>query len=190
MLGPLTRKHTLFNWTVHRCGLWQSTHGGPLCLQPPRPIQGRLRHNPQEILLYFFYKFCGFFFFFFFQRPCSNLDIRIIIFLGSESQGLCWHEESYMYKVNWLTSSFLSGLATPPNRVVLAQLEQFVENDYTVVMFSGGAVYRPGWGWLFKAYRSLNRRQVFLWKEGVICHWSIASAGLANFYILLGKSFG
>ena len=45
-------------------------------------------------------------------------------------------------------------------RVVLAQLEQFVENDYTVVMFSGGAVYRPGWGWLFKAYRSLNRRQV------------------------------
>ncbi|KAF9425011.1 hypothetical protein BGZ94_007926 [Podila epigama] len=43
-------------------------------------------------------------------------------------------------------------------RVVLAQLEQFVENDYTVVMFSGGAVYRPGWRWLFKAYRSLNRR--------------------------------
>ncbi|KAF9910734.1 hypothetical protein EC991_005719 [Linnemannia zychae] len=43
-------------------------------------------------------------------------------------------------------------------RVVLAQLEQFVESDYTVVMFSGGAMYRPGWGWLFKAYRSLNRR--------------------------------
>ncbi|KAG0330617.1 hypothetical protein BG004_002065 [Podila humilis] len=43
-------------------------------------------------------------------------------------------------------------------RVVLAQLEQFVENDYTVVMFSGGAMYRPGWRWLFKAYRSLNRR--------------------------------
>ncbi|KAK3829692.1 MAG: Rho GTPase activation protein [Linnemannia gamsii] len=43
-------------------------------------------------------------------------------------------------------------------RVVLAQLEQFVENDYTVVMFSGGALYRPGWRWLFKAYRSLNRR--------------------------------
>ncbi|KAG9325599.1 hypothetical protein KVV02_004901 [Mortierella alpina] len=43
-------------------------------------------------------------------------------------------------------------------RVVLAQLEQFVENDYTIVMFSGGAIYRPGWRWLFKAYRSLNRR--------------------------------
>ncbi|KAG0308325.1 hypothetical protein BGZ98_008307 [Dissophora globulifera] len=43
-------------------------------------------------------------------------------------------------------------------KVVLAQLEQFVENDYTVVLFSGGAVYRPGWKWLFKAYRSLNRR--------------------------------
>ncbi|KAG0367986.1 Rho GTPase activation protein [Gamsiella multidivaricata] len=42
--------------------------------------------------------------------------------------------------------------------VVLAQLDQFVENDYTVVMFSGGALYRPGWKWLFKAYRSLNRR--------------------------------
>ncbi|KAI1320971.1 hypothetical protein EDD11_009294 [Mortierella claussenii] len=25
-------------------------------------------------------------------------------------------------------------------------------------MFSGGAMYRPGWRWLFKAYRSLNRR--------------------------------
>ncbi|KAG0262398.1 hypothetical protein BG011_010195 [Mortierella polycephala] len=43
-------------------------------------------------------------------------------------------------------------------RVVLGELEQFVENDYTVVMFSGGAIYRPGWGWLFKAYRSLSRR--------------------------------
>ncbi|KAF9896386.1 hypothetical protein BX616_007557, partial [Lobosporangium transversale] len=41
--------------------------------------------------------------------------------------------------------------------IVLAQLEQFVENDYTVVMFSGGALYRPGWKWLFTAYRSLNR---------------------------------
>ncbi|KAG0021009.1 hypothetical protein BGZ80_003214 [Entomortierella chlamydospora] len=43
-------------------------------------------------------------------------------------------------------------------RVVLSQLEQFVENDYTVVMFSGGARYRPGWNWLFRAYGSLNRR--------------------------------
>lgn len=50
-------------------------------------------------------------------------------------------------------------------RVVLAQLEQFVENDYTIVMFSGGALYRPGWGWLFKAYRSLNRRQVDFYRK-------------------------
>lgn len=45
-------------------------------------------------------------------------------------------------------------------RVVLAQLEEFVENDYTVVLFSGGARYRPGWKWLFRAYRSLGRRYV------------------------------
>ncbi|KAF9978277.1 hypothetical protein BGZ73_003084 [Actinomortierella ambigua] len=43
-------------------------------------------------------------------------------------------------------------------RVILAQLEHFVENDYTVVMFAGGAVHRPSWAWLFKAYRGLNRR--------------------------------
>ncbi|KAF9164663.1 hypothetical protein DFQ27_009268 [Actinomortierella ambigua] len=43
-------------------------------------------------------------------------------------------------------------------RVILAQLEHFVENDYTVVMFAGGAVHRPSWTWLFKAYRGLNRR--------------------------------
>ncbi|KAF9577658.1 hypothetical protein BGW38_007002, partial [Lunasporangiospora selenospora] len=43
-------------------------------------------------------------------------------------------------------------------RVVLGQLEQFVENDYTVVMFSGGALYRPGWGWLWRAYTSLSRK--------------------------------
>ncbi|KAG0244392.1 hypothetical protein BGX31_009221 [Mortierella sp. GBA43] len=46
-------------------------------------------------------------------------------------------------------------------RDVLAQLEQFVENDYTVVLFSGGARYRPGWTWLFRAYRSLGRSPKF-----------------------------
>ncbi|KAK9710779.1 hypothetical protein K7432_008224 [Basidiobolus ranarum] len=42
--------------------------------------------------------------------------------------------------------------------LILAKLDQFVESDYTVVLFSGGAVYRPSWVWLLKAYSKLSRK--------------------------------
>lgn len=33
-----------------------------------------------------------------------------------------------------------------------------VEADYTVIFFAAGARHNPGWGWVWKAYRSLNRK--------------------------------
>ncbi|KAG0049232.1 hypothetical protein BGZ83_005931 [Gryganskiella cystojenkinii] len=76
-------------------------------------------------------------------------------------------------------------------RVILAQLEQFVENDYTVVMFSGGVVHRPGWGWLFKAYRSLNRRYKKNLKALYIVHpstWPRLILGTMN--AIISPKFG
>ncbi|KAF8937377.1 Rho GTPase activation protein [Dissophora ornata] len=76
-------------------------------------------------------------------------------------------------------------------RVVLAQLEQFVENDYTIVMFSGGAMYRPGWKWLFRAYRSLSRRYKKNLKALYIVHpstWPRLIFGTTN--ALISPKFG
>ncbi|KAI8973421.1 Rho GTPase activation protein [Mycotypha africana] len=36
--------------------------------------------------------------------------------------------------------------------------DEFVENDYVMVFFSSPARYRPGWRWLLRAYRSLDRK--------------------------------
>jgi len=33
-----------------------------------------------------------------------------------------------------------------------------VEADYTVIFFAAGARHNPGWSWVWKAYRSLNRK--------------------------------
>ncbi|CAO0797743.1 unnamed protein product [Mucor circinelloides] len=41
---------------------------------------------------------------------------------------------------------------------ILARLDEFVENDYVLVFFSSPARYRPGWMWLLRAYRSLDRK--------------------------------
>ncbi|KAF0447231.1 Rho GTPase activation protein [Gigaspora margarita] len=40
---------------------------------------------------------------------------------------------------------------------ILQKLDIFVESDYTVVLFAGGAKYNPGWAWMFRAYKSLSR---------------------------------
>lgn len=116
----------------NRCRLWKQTHGRAVCLQPAGPIQSRLWCD-LEVL-----------------SPLLQLMDR-----GSTgySQRLDFHGSTHEL---YSTSAFPSQHTL--SRVVLAQLEQFVESDYTVVMFSGGALYRPGWRWLFKAYRSLNRR--------------------------------
>ncbi|KAJ2723250.1 hypothetical protein GGI07_002752 [Coemansia sp. Benny D115] len=42
--------------------------------------------------------------------------------------------------------------------LIIFRLDEFVESDYTVVMLTSGAQYNPGWGWLTKAYRRLDRR--------------------------------
>ncbi|KAG1150458.1 hypothetical protein G6F38_002031 [Rhizopus arrhizus] len=41
---------------------------------------------------------------------------------------------------------------------IMARLDEFVENDYVLIFFSSPARYRPGWFWLLKAYRSLDRK--------------------------------
>ena len=33
-----------------------------------------------------------------------------------------------------------------------------VEADYTVVFFAAGGKHAPSWNWVWKAYRSLNRK--------------------------------
>ncbi|KAI8976018.1 Rho GTPase activation protein [Pilobolus umbonatus] len=41
---------------------------------------------------------------------------------------------------------------------IMGRLGDFVENDYVLVFFASPARYRPGWFWLLRAYRSLDRR--------------------------------
>ncbi|RKP09251.1 Rho GTPase activation protein, partial [Thamnocephalis sphaerospora] len=57
--------------------------------------------------------------------------------------------------------------------VLLEYLDQFVENDYTVVLFSGGARFRPGWSWLFRAYNQLGRKYKKNLKRLYVVHPSI-----------------
>ncbi|KAJ1731967.1 hypothetical protein LPJ61_002273 [Coemansia biformis] len=42
--------------------------------------------------------------------------------------------------------------------LIIFRLDEFVESDYTVVLFASGAQHTPGWGWLTRAYRRLDRR--------------------------------
>ncbi|KAI8324495.1 RhoGAP-domain-containing protein, partial [Martensiomyces pterosporus] len=42
--------------------------------------------------------------------------------------------------------------------LIIFRLDEFVENDYTVVLFTSGAKYNPGWNWLSKAYKRLDRK--------------------------------
>ncbi|CAB4431151.1 RhoGAP-domain-containing protein [Rhizophagus irregularis] len=41
---------------------------------------------------------------------------------------------------------------------ILLKLDLFVESDYTVVLFAGGAKHNPGWSWMLRAYKSLSRK--------------------------------
>ncbi|KAI9594140.1 Rho GTPase activation protein [Syncephalis fuscata] len=56
---------------------------------------------------------------------------------------------------------------------ILAKLDQYVENDYTTILFSGGARYRPGWSWLFKAYNQLGRKYKKNLKKLYVVHPSM-----------------
>ncbi|KAG2214298.1 hypothetical protein INT47_000854 [Mucor saturninus] len=41
---------------------------------------------------------------------------------------------------------------------IMGRLDEFVENDYVMVFFASPARYSPGWFWLLRAYRSLDRK--------------------------------
>ncbi|KAJ2709203.1 hypothetical protein H4R19_004370 [Coemansia spiralis] len=42
--------------------------------------------------------------------------------------------------------------------LIIFRLDEFAENDYTVVLLASGAQHTPGWGWLSRAYRRLDRK--------------------------------
>ncbi|KAJ2348156.1 hypothetical protein GGF43_004616, partial [Coemansia sp. RSA 2618] len=42
--------------------------------------------------------------------------------------------------------------------LILFRLDEFVENDYTVVMLTSGARNTMSWAWMAKAYRRLDRK--------------------------------
>ncbi|KAJ1724426.1 hypothetical protein LPJ53_001326 [Coemansia erecta] len=42
--------------------------------------------------------------------------------------------------------------------LIIFRLDEFVESDYTVVMLTSGAKHSPGWNWMTKAYRRLDRK--------------------------------
>ncbi|KAJ3024205.1 hypothetical protein HKX48_004478 [Thoreauomyces humboldtii] len=41
------------------------------------------------------------------------------------------------------------------------RLDDFVENDYVLVLFAAGTMHQPGWSWLYKAYTHLGRNPKF-----------------------------
>ncbi|KAJ3184774.1 hypothetical protein HDU85_001452 [Gaertneriomyces sp. JEL0708] len=43
-------------------------------------------------------------------------------------------------------------------RFMMEKIDEFVESDYVLVMFSAGAEYTPSWKWMYKAYAGLSRK--------------------------------
>ncbi|KAF7364686.1 Rho GTPase-activating protein 8 [Mycena venus] len=58
---------------------------------------------------------------------------------------------------------------------ILDYLNLYVESDYTVVFFAAGGKHTPGWNWVWKAYRSLNRKYRKNLKRLYIVHSSFFS---------------
>ncbi|KAL7748031.1 hypothetical protein RI367_006577 [Sorochytrium milnesiophthora] len=54
--------------------------------------------------------------------------------------------------------------------IVLSTLDDFVESDYVVVMFTAAAEHRPGWTWMFKAYNALGRKYKKNLKQLYVVH--------------------
>ncbi|KAF9783417.1 Rho GTPase activation protein [Thelephora terrestris] len=64
---------------------------------------------------------------------------------------------------------------------ILSYLNLYVEADYTVIFFAAGARHNPGWNWVWKAYRSLNRKYRKNLKKLFIVH--------SNFFTKMTFSF-
>ncbi|KAF8811575.1 Rho GTPase activation protein [Phlegmacium glaucopus] len=58
---------------------------------------------------------------------------------------------------------------------ILSYLDLYVEADYTVVFFAAGGNHAPSWNWVWKAYRSLNRKYRKNLKQLYIIHSSFFS---------------
>lgn len=54
--------------------------------------------------------------------------------------------------------------------LIIDKLDEFVENDYTVVFFASSAAHQPGWSWLRKAYNRLGRKYKKNLKNVYIVH--------------------
>ncbi|CAJ0633861.1 182_t:CDS:10 [Entrophospora sp. SA101] len=67
---------------------------------------------------------------------------------------------------------------------ILYKLDLFVESDYTVVLFTGGAKHKPGWTWMFKAYKSLSRK----YKKNLKSLYIVQPATLCMFCSVLKES--
>ncbi|KIM45092.1 hypothetical protein M413DRAFT_329932 [Hebeloma cylindrosporum] len=58
---------------------------------------------------------------------------------------------------------------------ILSYLHLYVEADYTIIFFAAGSKHAPSWNWVWKAYRSLNRKYRKNLKQLYIVHSSFFS---------------
>ena len=64
---------------------------------------------------------------------------------------------------------------------IMDTMDLFVENDYTVIYFAGGGHHRPGWNWIWRAYRRLDRRFRKNLKRLYIVHPTFFTRSLLQF---------
>lgn len=64
---------------------------------------------------------------------------------------------------------------------IMNTMDIFVENDYTVIYFAGGGHHRPGWNWIWRAYRRLDRRFRKNLKKLYIVHPTFFTRSLLQF---------
>ncbi|PWY98016.1 hypothetical protein BCV70DRAFT_202190 [Testicularia cyperi] len=64
---------------------------------------------------------------------------------------------------------------------IMDTMDLFVENDYTVIYFAGGARHRPGWNWIWRAYRRLGRKFRKNLKKLYIVHPTFFTRSLLQF---------
>jgi hypothetical protein len=37
-------------------------------------------------------------------------------------------------------------------------MDEYVENDYVIILFTVGGEHKPPWTWMYKAYSALNKK--------------------------------
>ncbi|RKP21385.1 hypothetical protein ROZALSC1DRAFT_20567 [Rozella allomycis CSF55] len=63
---------------------------------------------------------------------------------------------------------------------ILQKLDEYVENDYVLIMFNAETRHRPAISWLFKAYKSLDRKYRKNLKQLIVVHPSSMVIFLMN----------